>query len=238
MAKVYFMRHGQASFASDNYDQLSDLGYQQARFTGEFLAAQGVLPDRIISGSLQRQQQTVAGILDGMRHAGVAELPQSEENPSWDEFNHTDVLAVHGVAEYGKDGADLRELLSTQADPERSFQQYFVAAMRRWVEGQHAASYQENFESFVQRIQQAQAQLFDRLHLGERVLVVTSGGPISMVVRDLLGMEVEQALQLNWRLVNGGITKVSVSSRHGPQLVTLNEHLHFNGEKRELLTAR
>ena len=31
MAQFYLVRHGQASFGTDNYDRLSELGHQQAR---------------------------------------------------------------------------------------------------------------------------------------------------------------------------------------------------------------
>lgn len=233
MASIYLMRHGQASFGSENYDQLSDTGYAQACFNGEFLARQEVLPDRIISGSLQRQRQTVEGLLQGIRQSGVDELPLWQENPAWNEFNHSEVLDVHGL-----EAGALREQIVGQPDQERYFQEYFVAAMKRWVGGAQADDYNESFADFEQRIAEAGTELFGSLKLGERVLVVTSGGPISLVVRELLGMNVEQALRLNWRLVNGGITKVSVSNRHGAQLISLNEHMHFNGPKRTLLSAR
>ena len=38
MATIYLIRHGQASFGSANYDQLSELGGRQADATGEYLA--------------------------------------------------------------------------------------------------------------------------------------------------------------------------------------------------------
>ena len=41
MGEIILVRHGQAAFASDNYDQLTDLGWQQARWLGEHLAAMG-----------------------------------------------------------------------------------------------------------------------------------------------------------------------------------------------------
>ncbi len=36
MASLYLIRHGQASFGSDNYDQLSPLGQRQADVSGRF----------------------------------------------------------------------------------------------------------------------------------------------------------------------------------------------------------
>ena len=34
MSELHLVRHAQASFGSDNYDQLSDLGHRQSRLLG------------------------------------------------------------------------------------------------------------------------------------------------------------------------------------------------------------
>lgn len=65
MSVLYLVRHGQASFGSDDYDRLSDLGREQGRIAGRFLAAQGVEPVSIIHGEMLRQRQTAEGILEG-----------------------------------------------------------------------------------------------------------------------------------------------------------------------------
>jgi broad specificity phosphatase PhoE len=41
MGTLYLVRHGQASFGADDYDQLSDLGRAQAVRLGEYLARTG-----------------------------------------------------------------------------------------------------------------------------------------------------------------------------------------------------
>src|SRR5687768_7805849 len=58
MSTLYLVRHGQASFGTDNYDQLSSLGRQQIKILAEHLAASGERFDRIYSGTLQRQRET------------------------------------------------------------------------------------------------------------------------------------------------------------------------------------
>jgi broad specificity phosphatase PhoE len=42
MGQIYLVRHGQASFGSANYDQLSELGHEQARRTRNFTASSPV----------------------------------------------------------------------------------------------------------------------------------------------------------------------------------------------------
>src|SRR4029453_8057845 len=58
MSTLYLVRHGQASFGTDNYDQLSATGRAQAQALGRYFAGLGERIDRIYSGSLQRQLQT------------------------------------------------------------------------------------------------------------------------------------------------------------------------------------
>ncbi|MCC5878721.1 MAG: histidine phosphatase family protein [Idiomarina sp.] len=243
MASIYLMRHGQASFASDDYDQLSALGIEQARFNGRLLAQQGRVPSRVIHGDLRRQQQSVEALLEGFAQAGCKELPSTTTVSAWNEFDHTDVIAMHA-----KEAGDLRQLVVQSDDKEATFASYFVAAMRRWVEGHPEAEYKESFNAFHQRVDNELQRLSQSLGARERVLVVTSGGPISMVAKRLLNMDVETALALNWRLVNGGLSKVAVSAPVATadsaapevrlQLISLNEHLHFSGPHAHLLTAR
>ena len=49
MSQVLLVRHGQASWGSDDYDVLSDLGERQSRMLGEALAARGVVPDLVVA---------------------------------------------------------------------------------------------------------------------------------------------------------------------------------------------
>ena len=42
MAELIVVRHGQAAFGQENYDQLSDVGFEQARLAGGCFARHGV----------------------------------------------------------------------------------------------------------------------------------------------------------------------------------------------------
>lgn len=58
MASLYLIRHGQASFGSANYDQLSPLGQRQADVSGQFFAETGLHFTQAASGDLSRQRET------------------------------------------------------------------------------------------------------------------------------------------------------------------------------------
>ena len=63
MAAIYLIRHGQASFGSDDYDQLSQLGIRQAEVTGEYFRESGIFFDAAYSGDLKRQLDTAQLVL-------------------------------------------------------------------------------------------------------------------------------------------------------------------------------
>jgi phosphohistidine phosphatase SixA len=51
---LFLVRHAQASFLSQNYDQLSARGETQARLLGEYWAKHNVAFDRVCSGPAVR----------------------------------------------------------------------------------------------------------------------------------------------------------------------------------------
>jgi len=58
MGRLFLVRHGQASFLSRNYDQLSSLGETQARHLGSYWAKRGMIFDRVGTGPSQRHRQS------------------------------------------------------------------------------------------------------------------------------------------------------------------------------------
>lgn len=67
MGTLYLVRHGQASFGADDYDQLSPLGREQAVRLGSHWRAQGKRFDAVLTGTLRRHQQTFEGIAEGLQ---------------------------------------------------------------------------------------------------------------------------------------------------------------------------
>ena len=70
MSVLTLVRHGQASFDSDDYDQLSDLGKQQARLLGKHWADQRLCIDRVYTGPRVRQKQTAEFAGNDYQQAG------------------------------------------------------------------------------------------------------------------------------------------------------------------------
>lgn len=233
MGAIYLIRHGQASFGASNYDQLSDVGHQQARVLGEALLPRIARVDAVITGTLQRHQATAASCLDAM---SLSLAPQV--HAGFNEFDHEEVIAC-AEPRYA-DRLVMMAEMAASGSPRRAFQQFFEQAVRRWMSGAHDADYRETWSAFKLR---CHAALDDVIQQAQQhpssgtTLVFTSGGFIAMTCQRLLGIPDEHAFTLNWTLVNGGVTKLVVGSQ-GPRLVSVNEHAHFEGHHASLLTYR
>ena len=79
MGTLYLVRHGQASFGADDYDQLSALGRRQSVRLGEYLRSKGLSFDAVLTGTLRRHAQTWDGIAEGAGAAALAAALQERE---------------------------------------------------------------------------------------------------------------------------------------------------------------
>lgn len=228
MGVVLLVRHGQASFGTDDYDRLSDLGQEQARVLGAALRSRVPRVGAVVVGSMRRHRQTAEACLEAMG----ASTPITVD-PAFDEFDHDEVIARLDPR-YRDKGAIAAELASSP-EPRRAFQDLFARAMLRWASGAHDDDYAESWGAFRRRCTDG----FDRVAAATRpddtTLVFTSGGPIAVLMSSLLRVPSERGFELQFRLVNAGVSKVLVGSR-GASFGSLNEHAHFEHAGRRLVT--
>ena len=59
MNDLYLIRHGQASFGKENYDNLSALGIRQSQVLAHHLVRIGKAPQEIYTGCLERHFETL-----------------------------------------------------------------------------------------------------------------------------------------------------------------------------------
>ena len=210
MGTLYLVRHGQASFGADDYDQLSPLGARQSERLGEHFREQGLHFEAVITGTLRRHVQTWEGLSKGM---GWAAEP----------------LAWPGLNEY--DSAALIDALHTHpteppTTPE-GYRQHFRLlrdALRQWMAGVLTPRGMPSYEGFVAGVTSALDHV--RAHHQGNVLMVSSGGPISTVVGHLLGTSPETTIELNLRMRNTSVTEVDYNpKRH--TLVSFNSLPHL-----------
>jgi broad specificity phosphatase PhoE len=221
MGTLYLVRHGQASFGAEDYDNLSDLGHRQSVRLGEYFAHQGIRFDGLIAGTLRRHKQTLAGILQGMNHAG--------EHLAWDGLNEYDSEAV--IAAVHPDPL-------TKPETKEAYRHHFRLlrdGLARWMAGEVSPRGMPAYTDWVAGV----AAALDHVranHYGQTVLIVSSGGPISTAVGHILGTAPQVTIDLNLRMRNTSVTEFAFTpKRH--MLVSFNALPHLDApELRDWIT--
>jgi len=207
MGEIILVRHGQANSAAkdeESYDRLSELGHQQAVWLGDYLRDREGPFDKVIAGSLRRHRETATGI-------GYQDMVIDPRLNEMDYFNLGHALQdVHGVPFPG---------------PEE-FASHVTQVMEAW----HRAEIQgvETFASFEQRVTSV---LQEAAQPGVRVLCITSGGVIGMIMRHLLELDPRRMAHVLLPIMNTSMHRVHVIPQ-GPILAGFNAIPHLDDPAR------
>ena len=211
MGTLYLVRHGQASFGAEDYDQLSELGLRQSVRLGEYFAQKGIHFDGLMAGTLRRQKQTLEGVLQGMNRQG--------EHLAWDGLNEYDSEAVIATVHPHK--------LEKPTSPEmvRHHFRLLRDGLSQWMAGAASPKGMPSYSEFVAGVAGALDHVRTK-HYGQNVLMVTSGGPIATAVGHVLGVAAQTTIDLNMRIRNSSITEFAFTpKRH--MLVCYNAIPHL-----------
>lgn len=218
MGQLILVRHGQASFGAEDYDQLSDLGKRQSIRLGQYWKqASSHRPDAlhfdaVLMGSLKRHRQTWEGIAEG------AELNMTPE--VWPALNEYD---SHALIE------TVHPMPLAKPDTPEMYKHHFRllrTALQKWMAGDTAPKGMPSYAEFAQGIQDVLQHVRTR-HQG-RVLVVSSGGPISTAVGHILGTAPETTIELNFHIRNSAVSEFKYNPK-GHRLVSYNTLNHLDG---------
>lgn len=213
MGSIHLIRHGQASWGADDYDNLSAAGKDQSVALSASWEAAEWVATAAISGSLRRHTQTATAALD------TRDAPDGYDvDERWNEYDLF-ALNTHTM----QDGSRPVPRASRAA-----FNDVIAQWMREEVTGG------ETYSHFHERVLSAHNDAVDRAGSGQRVAVFTSGGPISLVVSHLLTGTDTLFTHLNEVIVNASVTTV-ISGESGVRLLSFNEHAHLPGA---LVTSR
>jgi len=212
MGTLYLVRHGQASFGSDDYDRLSDLGARQCERLGEYFRAKGVAFDGVITGTLKRHSQSHAALARGLQAGHEA-------------------LAMPGLNEYNSE-AVVRTIhpqplpRARNAEEVRQHFRLLREGLIAWMEGRAQPQGMPSYAEFEAGVVAALDHV--RTHHDGHVLIVSSGGPISTAVAHVLGAPPQAMVELNLRMRNSALTEFAFTpKRHA--LVTFNTLPHLEG---------
>lgn len=234
MSHIYLIRHGQASFDAEDYDQLSPLGEEQSRLLGDWMRHSGQQLDQVVIGVNRRHRQTAQQCLQHYRKA-----PNDFSENDWtldrgfNEFDHEEVILKY-CTEFS-DFSAFKQFLNKQTNPHRTLQTMFSAAMQRWTGGEHD-DYRESWVEFQTRCRLALSGLIASAGEQENIWIFTSGGTISVLLQDLLGIPNQRIFDLNASLINTGVSKLRVSSDR-LRLHYLNNPAHLEIHQRSDLIS-
>ena len=216
MPVIHLVRHGQASFGTDDYDRLSDLGRVQATLAGRELARRGIVDPVIISGTLERQRDTAALVA---AEVGAAKPVMSTDHIDGrlDEFDGHALIEAH----LGQPGI-------TDGMSSLDFQVHLDEAMLAWMHERP-----ESWNAFAGGALEAVRALAERVPHGHVGVACTSAGVTGAIVSQVLHAGPETAVALNRVSINASITTLLVGSR-GTSLLTFNDHAHLAANRAQV----
>ncbi len=221
MPKIIFVRHGQAQFGQANYDKLSEVGHEQAVALGKAVFEQGITIDHWVRGDMVRHAETLKGISQGMR----TQVSHQIVTPDLNEYDFTGQLNARFVG--GKAPAGLH------TDRKTHFR-LLRETLALW-QNDEISNTPESWAAFEIRLLRVQQTIFGLE--GETILVVSSGGAISKIVANVLGVSHAKQVDLQLQIKNASMSTFIYSRRTGGFFLNaFNETPFVSAKTQHLLT--
>lgn len=239
MGRLFVVRHAQASFLSQNYDQLSELGEAQSRLLGEYWARHRIVFDRVCTGPANRHQRTAQIVREAWLRSG-RDFPEPVRMDEVDEF-HGDAVLSKSLPQLLSNSPKIRDLHNgmqnsrTENEKRANFQRLFEAVISMWVHGEIAPQSVETWQEFCARVNRGLASFLANGKQGEAVAIFTSGGPLSVVVQRALHLSAQDTLRIAWMARNSSFSEFLFSGDR-LTLSSFNSFPHLEDDS--LLTYR
>lgn len=234
MSQLILVRHAQAAFLSDDYDQLSPLGEEQARLLGEYWVRRNVTFDAFFTGPRRRQVSTGRIVGEQFQQVGKP-APELITLPEFDEYDADGILTdlLPQMMERDARFRQLHEAFENSATVEerrRNFQKRFEVITLAWVRGEVLSPNVESFRAFHARVQRGLERIMKEAASGSRIAVFSSGGAISVSVQLAAQAHEEMVLEFNWRIRNCALNEI-VFSKNRFTLDSFNAIPHLDDPK-------
>jgi broad specificity phosphatase PhoE len=219
--KIIFVRHGQAQFGQANYDKLSEVGHEQAVALGKALSEQGITIDHWVRGDMVRHAETLKGISQGMR----TQVSHQIVTPDLNEYDFTGQLNARFVGSKAPAGLHTDRKTHFRALRE---------TLALW-QNDKILNPPESWAAFETRLKRAQQTIFGLE--GDTILVVSSGGAISKIVANALGVSHAKQVDLQLQIKNASMSTFIYSRRTGGFFLNaFNETPFVSAKTQHLLT--
>ena len=202
MASIYLIRHGQASFGSDDYDRLSALGRRQAELTGEFFASTGIRFDAAYCGTLRRQRDT--GELALAAQADPVPLTVDARLDEVRNDEHLEHLLPRVLAMR----PELRAIVDAGLDSSKRFQKIIEAVFNYWVSPECDEPAIQSWDDYSTGVRGALRDIIETRGAGKTAAIFPSGGTIAVLVASVLGVPGASTYQFYEPVFNCSVTQL------------------------------
>jgi broad specificity phosphatase PhoE len=195
-----------------NYDELSPLGEQQAQLLANYLVEQNMRFDQVYVGTLYRHQQTAAAIQRAFQRkrwtCPLIRLADFNEHQSPKVAKWMLQRALSN--EKHKELDHVRELLAklSSTDPIRQYLAIFDEVAIAWGSGKIDTSTTniEPFLTFKNRVRTALQKILARHQHGQRICIITSGGPTAAITGEAMHLTNGKIMELNGLVYNASMS--------------------------------
>jgi broad specificity phosphatase PhoE len=236
MSTIFFIRHGQASFGKEDYDELSEIGQRQSELLARYFVEMNRRFDVIYTGTLERHRQTADALVSFMKEktTNVPEIHRLEGLNEYPTQQIFPALAPFAIRENPSLAFDVGRLMTDR----RSFQKVFEALMSLWASGRVDVPKLLTWKDFTGRVNAAIDEIMQADGTGKNIAVFTSGGAISVAVARTLHLSNDDTMRVAEQLVNTSVSRFKCT-RERIMLFSCNEYPHLEREKDEqLITYR
>jgi len=229
--EIFFVRHGQASFGKENYDQLSELGVEQSKKLGEYFLKEEIRFDYCITGTMLRHRQTMENSISKLTGANTQFL----ETPILNEFSESLWRKIaQELSSENQDFAILtQKVLQSKSHRNRLFFKLAEWILTEWKKGRTPVG-EESYSEFRKRVLSFPDFLESVNNKGKTGIVFSSGTPISILLSHYSQIPLE--IELNWLPY---LWNTSLSSLHirGERTFfsSINNVPHLNKKERTLV---
>ena len=233
MSKIFLIRHGQASFLEEDYDNLSNKGIEQSEALGTYFLNNEIRFDRIYIGNLKRHRQTYEAYSKAFYNKNIV-LPEPvflenlNEHQALDAFKlaYDDFIVTNESA-----NILFEEIKNKPHLQQNNYIQIFSLFFHEFVSGNYPLNGHpvQSWSDFRMQAKKGIATILDNTNSGENVGVFTSGGTKSSIIGDSMDLADQKISQLNLAIRNTSFSQLYFSNKK-LNILSINEIPHLTKE--------
>ncbi len=204
MSNIYIIRHAQASFGDQNYDQLSSLGFKQADLLADHLCSMSIKFDTFYLGQNKRHLQTFSAYQKQLINTDQEMKVKTIQ--AFNEYDFEKILRTV-LPVLIKEDPQLKQKVDNMFSANHIFQAVFEKSLFKWLEHPEQLPTLMSWRFFSQEVQKAVYSIMKTEGHRKNLAIFTSGGVISAVVQGALNLSDKDTLKLSWQILNTSITR-------------------------------